>query len=118
MFGCDDNDDVEGMPILDMVSPDDHAQLKDFLRAYSKSQSDEDTLNLHGQHADGSSFDITMEFSPASMEGEACTQIIIRDQNDSKELEEKLNVLSKQDLVTGLYNKIYLNEQLDKFISS
>ena len=118
MFGCDDNDDVEGMPILDMVSPDDHAQLKEFLRAYSKSQSDEDTLNLHGQHTDGSSFDIMMEFSPASMEGEACTQIIIRDQNDSKELEEKLNVLSKQDLVTGLYNKIYLNEQLDKFISS
>ena len=118
MFGCDDIDDVEGMPILDMVSPDDHAQLKEFLRAYSKSQSDDDTLNLHGQHTDGSSFDITMEFSPASMEGEACTQIIIRDQSNSKELEEKLNVLSKQDLITGLYNKTYLIEQLDKFISA
>lgn len=118
MFGCLDIDDVEGMPILDMVSSDDHAQLKDFLRSYSKLQADEDTLNLHGQHTDGNTFNITMEFSPASMEGEACTQIIIRDQNDSKELEEKLNVLSQQDLVTGLYNKIYLNEQLDKFISS
>jgi diguanylate cyclase (GGDEF)-like protein len=59
-----------------------------------------------------------MEFSPASMEGEACTQIIIRDEADSKELEEKLNVLSKQDLITSLYNKTYLIEQLDKFISS
>lgn len=118
MFGCDDSDDVEGMPILDMVSTDDHALLKDFLRAYSKSQSEDDTLNLHGQHTDGSSFDITMEFSPASMEGEACTQIIIRDQSNSKELEEKLNVLSKQDLITGLYNKTYLIEQLDKFISA
>jgi len=118
MFGCEDIDDVEGMPILDMVKPDDHAHLKDFLRAYSKSQSDEDSLNLHGLHADGSTFNITMEFSPASMEGEACTQIIIRDQADSKELEEKLNVLSKQDLITGLYNKTYLIEQLDKFISA
>jgi len=118
MFGYEDIDDVEGMPILDMVSSDDHAQLKEFLRAYSKSQSDSDTLNLHGQHTDGSTFEIMMEFSPASMEGEACTQIIIRDQSDSKELEEKLNVLSKQDLITGLYNKTYLIEQLDKFISA
>lgn len=118
MFGYEDIDDVEGMPILDMVDSKDHSQLKDFLRAYSKSQLDDDTLNLHGQHTDGNSFDITMEFSPASMEGESCTQIIIRDQSDSKELEEKINVLSKQDLITGLYNKTYLIEQLDKFISS
>ena len=118
MFGYEDLDDVEGMPILDMVSVDDHAKLKEFLRAYSKSQSEDDTLKLHGQHTDGSTFDITMEFSPASMEGESCTQIIIRDQADNKELEEKLNVLSKQDLITGLYNKTYLIEQLDKFISS
>ncbi len=118
MFGYEDIDDVEGMPILDMVSPDDHAQLKDFLRAYSKQQSEDDTLELHGQYTDGSTFEITMEFSPASMEGESCTQIIIRDQSNSKELEEKLNVLSKQDLITGLYNKTYLIEQLDKFISA
>ena len=118
MFGYEDNEDVEGMPILDMVSPGDHAVLKDFLRAYSKSQLDDDTLNLQGQHTDGNTFEITMEFSPASMEGESCTQIIIRDQSDSKELEEKIDVLSKQDLITGLYNKSYLIEQLDKFISS
>ena len=118
MFGYEDNEDVEGMPILDMVNPDDHAVLKDFLRAYSKSQLDDDTLNLQGQHTDGNAFEITMEFSPASMEGESCTQIIIRDQSDSKELEEKIDVLSKQDLITGLYNKSYLIDQLDKFISS
>ncbi len=118
MFGYEDLDDVEGMPILDMVSQNDHIQLKEFLRAYSKSQLDDDTLQLHGQHTDGSPFEITMEFSPASMEGESCTQIIIRDQSDSKELEEKLSVLSKQDLITGLYNKTYLIEQLDKFIST
>jgi len=118
MFGYKDIDDVEGMPILDMVSTDDHAQLKDFLRAYSKQQSEDDSLNLHGQHTDGSAFEITMEFSPASMEGESCTQIIIRDQADNKELEEKLKVLSKQDLITGLYNKTYLIGQLDKFLSA
>jgi len=118
MFGYQDLDDVEGMPILDMVSSNDHSQLKDFLRAYSKLQSEDDTLSLHGQHTDGNPFEITMEFSPASMEGESCTQIIIRDQTDNKELEEKLNVLSKQDLITGLYNKTYLIEQLDKRIAA
>jgi len=95
MFGYADLDDIEGMPILDMVSSDHHAKLKEFLRGYAKGQ----------------------EFSNASMEGESCSQIIIRDQAQSKELEKQLNVLSKQDLLTGLFNHTYFIEQADKMIS-
>lgn len=117
MFGYADLEDIEGMPILDMVSSDQHAGLKEFLRGYAKGQITDDTLDVVGQHTEGKTFNITMEFSNASMEGESCSQIIIRDQAQSKELEKQLNVLSKQDLLTGLFNHTYFIEQADKMIS-
>ena len=118
MFGYVDLEDIEGMPILDMVSSDQHVKLKEFLRGYAKGQITEDSLDVVGQHhTQGKTFNITMEFSNASMEGESCSQIIIRDKSQSKELEKQLNVLSKQDLLTGLYNHTYFIEQADKMIS-
>ncbi len=117
MFGYETLDDIEGIPILDMVGADDHAKLKTFLRNYVKGQSEEDRLDVQAIHTKGNSFNISMEFSPASMEGESCTQIIIRDRSDSKELEQQLNQLSKQDLLTGLYNRTYILEQIEKLIS-
>ena len=117
MFGYADLEDIEGMPILDMVSSDQHVKLKEFLRGYAKGEITDDTLDVVGQHTEGKTFNITMEFSNASMEGESCSQIIIRDQAQSKELEKQLNVLSKQDLLTGLYNHTYFIEQADKMIS-
>ena len=117
MFGYVDLEDIEGMPILDMVSSDEHTKLKEFLRGYAKGQITDNTLDVVGQHTKGKIFNITMEFSNASMEGETCSQIIIRDQAQSKELEKQLNVLSKQDLLTGLYNHTYFIEQADKMVS-
>ncbi|MGM0678703.1 MAG: EAL domain-containing protein [Pseudomonadota bacterium] len=117
MFGYDTLEDIEGVPILDMVSNEDHAKLKEFLRKYSKGQSTDDTLEVHGQTLDGNKFKIIMEFTTASMEGEACSQIIIRDQSTTRELEKQLNVLSKQDLLTGLYNRNYFLEQVDKVVA-
>ena len=117
MFGYEELDDIQGMPIMDMVSSKDHPTLKEFLRSYSRGKTSNSTLDLHGQHVEGTQFKITMEFSPASMEGESCTQIIIRDQTLSKELEQKLSVMSQQDLLTGLYNRNFLTDQLDMMIA-
>jgi PAS domain S-box-containing protein len=117
MFGYEDLDDVMGMPIMDMVSGEDHPKLKEFLRGYAKGESMDSQLTVHGQHIENGSFKIKMEFSPASYEGESCTQIIIRNQSDSKELEQKLNAMSQMDLLTGLYNRNFLIEHLDQYIT-
>ncbi len=116
MFGYEDIDDVMGMPIMDMVSGDDHVTLKEFLRGYAKGESMDSQLTVHGQHVDGNKFKIKMEFSPASYEGESCTQIIIRNEASSKELEKKLSAMSQMDLLTGLYNRNFFIEHLDQFI--
>ncbi len=119
MFGFEDIDEIEGTPILDMVAPDDHDRFKAFLRDFSKQGSSEGSLETHGQLPDGKQFDALMEFSPASIDGESCTQIIIRNQaGSSKELEQKIRFLSKQDILTGLYNRQYFMEELELSITN
>ncbi|MGM0594646.1 MAG: EAL domain-containing protein [Pseudomonadota bacterium] len=114
MFGYSDMDEIEGMPILNMVKKEDHSRFKKFLRDFNKGKTDSDTIDLTGLRPDGSDFDITMEFAPAFFDGEPCTQIIIRAQANNEELERKLSDMSKLDLLTGAYNRQYF---LDAFNS-
>lgn len=119
MFGFDDLEEIEGTPILDMVGPDDHAAFKDFLRNYSKDGAGDGTLETHGMLPDGKIFDAVMEFTAASIDGEPCTQIIIRSQAaNNKELEQKLKFLSKQDILTGLFNRQYFMEELELAVTN
>jgi len=118
MFGFDSLDEIEGTPIMDMVAPEDHTEFKDFLRNYSKNDKQEGTLETHGLLPDGKTFNAEMEFTSASIDGEPCTQIIIRSQAaNSAELEQKLKYLSKQDVLTGLFNRQHFIEELELAVS-
>jgi diguanylate cyclase (GGDEF)-like protein/PAS domain S-box-containing protein len=116
MFGYSSLEEIEGMPLMDMVSPADHGKFKEFLRGYLKGRTAGDSLDIHGCKADGDEFMSTMDFSPASYEGESCIQIIIRDQSLSKELEAKLDSLTKHDLLTGAYNRPYFMAMLQNLV--
>lgn len=117
MFGFEDLDEIEGTPIMDMVAGEDHGSFKDFLRTYGKEPGGPDRLDVKCVSAKGS-FNAEMEFTPASIDGEPCTQIIIRDQTiGNKELEQKLRYLSKQDVLTGLFNRQYFMEELELAVS-
>jgi len=117
MFGYHDMEDVEGMPIMDMVASQDHGRFKDYLRSYNKGEDLPNDIDVTGLRTDGTEFKAIMEFTPATIDGEACTQIIIRDQSTDQELEKKLKYLSKQDLLTGLYNRQYFMEELELAVS-
>ena len=106
-FGFASLDDIEGTPIMDMVTENDLQQLKKYLRMYSKGEHKTKALEVMGKKPSGKTFRAQMEFSPASIEGEPCTQIVIRDQSLNKELESKLKFLSNKDVLTGLYNRQY-----------
>ncbi len=116
MFGYSDFAELEGLPIMDMVAPEDQGKFKDFLRRYIKGNTEADNIEIHGLKGDQTPFDVAMEFSPATYEGETCTQIIIRDQSLSKELEQKLDDLSKQDLLTGVYNRQFFLDSLKQVV--
>ncbi len=116
MFGYLAMDDIEGMPILDMVSPKDIDEFKKFLRSIDNSK-EPASLEIRCQDSEGKEFSAKLETCPASIDSEPCTQIIIRDQSMDKELEQKITLLNKQDSYTGLANRQFFIGKLDEATS-
>ncbi|NOQ89983.1 MAG: diguanylate cyclase, partial [Gammaproteobacteria bacterium] len=117
MFGIEKFDELEGMPILDMIATEGRDDFKNFLRDYTKNEAGIEKLETNLRRSGGREFDGEMEFSPAQIEGEPCIQIIIRqDDLNSDELERKLKLLSQKDQLTGLFNRQYCIEKLESTI--
>jgi len=118
LFGLEHSDELESMPVLDMVAPDNRNGFKTFLRDYLQKDVTTEVHKTHLQKPDGTKFEGEMEFSPASIEGEPCIQVIIRQEGANTEaLEERLKELSQKDQLTGLYNRQYCLDKLEETIS-
>lgn len=121
LFGFSDPEEVEGMPLMDMIAPDDHPKLKQFLRGLPELSKGSERLEVQGQRIDGRTFPITLVFSPAVVDEEECFQVVIPAQaapsspasTHSQELEDKIKTLSNRDLLTGLFNRQYFIEELE-----
>lgn len=112
LFGYEEADELEGMPMIDLIAGQDQARFRDFIKNYA-SAADVRELQCNGVREDGHQLRLRMSLSPASYDGEPCIQVVMRNESNS-ELEEKLREISTQDLVTGLYNRNHFMELLDE----
>lgn len=118
LFGINAADELEGLPILDIVAQSDRGKFKTFLRDYLENDASAEKLELNLNKPDGTIFKGEIELSPASIEGEPCVQIVIRQENKtSEELEAQLKLLSQRDQLTGLYNRQHCLEAIENTIS-
>ena len=111
LFGYEDVEDLEGMPMIDLIASCDQSDFKGFLKNY-QTMTGISELVCQGVRADGNGFKARMSFSPASYDGEPCIQVVIRAESDNAELE-KLREISTLDMVTGLHNRNHFLELLD-----
>ncbi len=118
MFGYESFEEVEGLPLLDMIAGSDAGKFKDLLKKLSKGEAPPKNLELKAQKSDGEAFDAIMEFAQASYEGEPCLQIIFHQQVMDKEMAKELDVLRQRDQVTGLYNRPHFIGELDGAIAA
>ncbi len=116
LFGYIDEEELADVPLLDLIEPDELPKVKKFMRRLP-SLADETPLDTQCRNTNGKSFQARMEFSPAHMDGEPCTQITIRDQGNTNELEEKLRELQRLDLHTGLLNRDTFVQECDERLS-
>lgn len=114
MFGFEEFDEIEGTPMLDMISADHADSFKTLLRKMSKGEKPPERLEIKASRSDGAVFDAIMQFDEATFEGEPCTQITFRQQEINAEQAAELDRLRSQDLVTGLYNRVSFLAELDK----
>ncbi len=114
LFAYEDVEELEGMPMIDLIAGCDQVEFKSFLKNY-QSIPDNSELVCKGVRADGSDFKARMSFSPASYDGEPCIQVVIRAESDNAELA-KLREISTQDPLTGLHNRNHFLELLDSAV--
>ena len=109
LFDYESFEELEGFSILDLLGCDDGSiDLKQLLKSLTRGELPDGELALDGFRADGSTFRVWAEFAPAHYDGEPCTQILVRERieaADSALLEEELEKLRAQDLLTGLLNR-------------
>jgi diguanylate cyclase (GGDEF)-like protein len=117
LFAIANREEVEGTPILDMISESHRDSFKGFLKDYFEKQVDNNSLDIACLNPAGEVFHSSMELSPATMEGEPCTQIIIRVKATNAELEKKIESLSRLDSLTGLSNRQHFMQLLKERIS-
>ena len=112
LFDYDDEDELACIPIIDLVASDDQEAFKQFLKDY-RNDSTKNDFTCMVTRSDDSDIKVIMELTEATYDNEHCTQVIIRPDHDNEKLEAKLKEISSQDLLTGLYNRNHLTEQLE-----
>lgn len=77
LFGFADAADMEGLPVMDLIAPEQRPAFKKVLRQLSDNQEVQAQATTC-QTAAGEPFEAQIAFFPAQLEGEDCTQIVLR----------------------------------------
>jgi len=115
LLGHTSRDDIECMPVIDIIREEDQADVKRFLKEFTLKGSEIDTtqLEFHVIMADQSERPLKIDVRKSNYDEEICIQFLIRPSSvDSDELEAQLQQIKHQDLATGLYNRNYLLDAL------
>lgn len=121
LFGYDDAEDVDGLSILDMISSVDHGKFKVAYRNFSeKINAKPELITVVCSSEDREEFEATIEFSHAEVEGENCTQLVIREKANeviaSVISDKALAEVRDYDSLTGLYNRIRFMDELEQAV--
>lgn len=117
LFGFMDQSDLDGTTLLDLASPKDHPALKRLLRKISDNNAN-GQIRLHFLNQDRGEFEALVNFSPATINGEGCTQVNLVDLSAAKERDLKINLVSVQDQNTGLSSQRTFVLQLNELMPS
>ncbi len=111
MLGYADQEEVEGLPLLDMVDPEFHKQLKKLLKTVERTRDPAPQKMEATCHTSaGQGFSAVLELSPAIFDDEPCTQVHVSAQQSAMDLEAELARVNTVDPDTGLHNRKYFLE--------
>jgi len=107
LLGFGSIDELREEPILDLATGDSAKRLKKFL----KTEDAEDTFSL--RTSGGHEIEVRIHSTAASFDGEPCLQIFATEvKEDNGDVSAQLEYFARRDLLTGLYNRNYLFEQI------
>lgn len=123
LFGYESRDDIDCLPIMDMVADSEQLKLKNFLKDFSLKGDDSGSSQVAfmGVKHDGTPTPINLEISHVTYDEEPCIQFLARatrfeNHAQSEELQAQINQIKAQDLVTGLFNRQHMLQHLEQVI--
>jgi multidomain signaling protein FimX len=121
LFGYKDKDDIECMPIMDMIDSKDQSDVKQRLKAFTLHHDSEEHCKLQfraiTQSGDKKLLDVNLQM--AHYDEEPCIQFIVPAKVvDDEKLEAELESVKYTDQATGLFNRQYMLERLESAIDA
>lgn len=119
-FGYEQKDEIECMPIMDMIKPSDHDLVKRRLKEFSlQPDATSNQLSFCAQLENGDEKTLNVELHIAQYDDESCLQFVLpAKMQNTERLEAELETAKQMDSVTGLYNKQYMLEAIDRHIDN
>jgi len=121
LFGYNDIDDIECMPIMDMISEQDHENVKRSLKDFSLQQDkhEKNTLSFNAISHSGTHKSVTLELHLSHYDDEPCIQFLLPAKRGSNDvLEAEIEVIKHIDQATGLYNRQHMLEVLEDTVDN
>lgn len=116
-LGYKDADEIECMPVIDIIHEKDQERVKEFIKEFMIRSSDVETqkITIDAIGGDGPPRTLNIDVRKAQYEEELCIQFVVKFIGgvNNVHLEAKLEQIRHQDLATGLYNKNRLIEELE-----
>jgi multidomain signaling protein FimX len=107
--------DLEGIPVMNLIDKNDQARFKQFIRPTGDARPAA-PAEFTAVRKGGARFHAEFAISPITINGEACTQILVTDVSKRKAVETKLQYMNQHDALTGIYNRSYFTQVLDNAI--
>jgi diguanylate cyclase (GGDEF)-like protein/PAS domain S-box-containing protein len=114
LFGYSDSRQLINQPFERLLITEDREELTEQLRAFKDARRKDMLMQLSAERADGSNFVANLEMQEARYNDQTCVQLTIRPDRQFRELQEA----AQQELVTGLYNRKFLEQSLEESIQN
>ncbi len=116
LFGYETPEEMEGIPVLNMIDSKDQARFKEMFRKAVKEKETGQAQEFQAIKKDGGRFAVEITIAAVMLHGEKCHQVNVVDISQRKNFENKLHFLNQRDPLTGLYNRHALMQELTKVV--
>lgn len=121
ILGYSSREDLESLPIIDVIDDDQQDEVKAFLKEFKLKSDEIDTSIVAWDvvDADGAARSLSFEVRKALYDEETCIQLVVKSSTRpaSQVVAAQLQQIRNQDVVTGLFNRHHLVEQLEHLLA-
>lgn len=118
MFGYESKEELEEVPVLNLVDKADQAKIKEYLRKPDKDKHTTKPRECSAIRKNGERFPAQFSLCLVDVGGETILQIVVTDLSKHKKNESKIQYLNQHDPLTGLCNRHFFLLELDKAVTA